>query len=110
VRQILEPAGYDVITVSFGPIAMGVFHKTKPGLVVLDVCRPGKWGQDLCRRIRVSSERVPLLVLSDVGGVADVVLLLALGADGYIAKPFSPDEFLARVRAAMRQGRSAEAS
>jgi two-component system response regulator MtrA len=102
VRRILEPAGYGVITVPFGAIAMGVFHKTKPGLVVLDVSRPGKSGQDLCRRIRVNSESVPLLVLSAAGDVADVVLLLTLGADGYITKPFSPDEFLARVRAAMR--------
>jgi DNA-binding response OmpR family regulator len=102
VRRILEPAGYDVITVPLTPIALGVIHQTKPGLVVLDVCRPGKSSQDLCRRIRVNSESVPLLVLSDGGGVADVVLLLTLGADGYITKPFSPDEFMARVRAAMR--------
>jgi DNA-binding response OmpR family regulator len=102
VRRILEPAGYDVITVPLAPITLGVFHKTKPGLVVLDVCRPGKSSQDLCRRIKVNSESVPLLVLSDAGGVADVVLLLALGADGYITKPFSRDEFLARVRAALR--------
>ena len=102
MRRILEPAGYGVITVPFGPIAIGVFQKTKPGLVVLDVCRPGKSSQDLCRRIRVNSESVPLLVLSAVGDVPDVVLLLALGADGYITKPFSLDEFLARVRAAMR--------
>jgi DNA-binding response OmpR family regulator len=102
VLRILEPAGYDVVSVPFGPNAMGVFHKTKPGLVVLDVYRPEKPGQDLCHRIGVNSESVPLLVLSDVGDVADVVLMLALGADGYITKPFSADEFLARVRAAMR--------
>jgi DNA-binding response OmpR family regulator len=102
VRRILEPAGYDVITVPLTPIPLGVIHQTKPGLVVLDVCRPGKSSQDLCRRIRVSSESVPLLVLSDGGGVADVVLLLTLGADGYITKPFSSDEFMASVRASMR--------
>jgi DNA-binding response OmpR family regulator len=103
VRRILEPAGYDVITVPFGPIAIGAFHKAKPGLVVLDVCRPEKPVQDFCRRIRGHSESVPLLVLSDAGGVADVVLMLALGADGFITKPFSADEFLARMRAAMRR-------
>jgi DNA-binding response OmpR family regulator len=91
-----------VITVPLAPMALGVFHKTKPRLVVLEVCRPGKSSQDLCRRIRVNSESVPLLVLSDGGGVADVGLLLTLGADGYITKPFSPDESMARVRAAMR--------
>jgi DNA-binding response OmpR family regulator len=102
VRRILEPAGYGVITVPCGPIAISVFHKTKPGLVVLDVCRPDKSGQDLCRQIRVNSESVPLLVLSAGGDVADLVLLLALGADGYITKPCSRGELLARVRAAMR--------
>jgi DNA-binding response OmpR family regulator len=81
---------------------MDVFHNTNPGLVVLDVCLPRKSGQDLCRQIRGNSESVPLLVLSAVRDVADVVLLLELGADGYMTKPFSPWEFLARVRAFMR--------
>ena len=42
VRRILEPAGYGITSVPLGPTAMGVFHKTKPGLVVLDIRRPGK--------------------------------------------------------------------
>jgi len=71
-RRILEPAGYDVIAVPLAPIALGTFHKTKPGLVAFDVCRPGKSSQDLCRRIRVNSESVPLLVFSDGSGVAEV--------------------------------------
>jgi DNA-binding response OmpR family regulator len=87
-----------VITVPLAPMALGVFHKTKPRLVVLEVCRLGKSSQDLCRRIRGNSETVPLLVLSDGGGAADVVPLLTLGADGYITKPFNPDEFMARMR------------
>ena len=101
VHRILEPAGYDVITVPFSPIAMGVFHKTKPGLVVLDIGQRGKLGQDLCRRLSVSG--VPLLVVSAVGDVADVVLMLALGADDYITKPFSPRELLARVQVAVNR-------
>jgi len=56
-RRILEPAGYDVIAVPLAPIALGTFHKTS---------------QDLCRRIRVNSESVPLLVFSDGSGVAEV--------------------------------------
>jgi len=103
VRRILESAGYDVIAAPCcGPSAMDVFHNTNPGLVVLDVCLPRKSGQDLCRQIRGNSESVPLLVLSAVRDVADVILLLELGADGYMTKPFSPWEFLARVRAVMR--------
>ncbi len=102
VRGILEQAGYDVITAASGPVAMNALRTIKPGLVVLDVCLPGRSGQDLCRQIRGESKNVPLLVLSAISDVADVVLLLGLGADGYITEPFSPLEFLARVRAAMR--------
>ena len=101
VHRILEPAGYDVITAAVGPNAMGVFRAEKPGLVILDVCLPGRSGQDLCRQVRSESKNVPLLVLSAAGDLADVVLLLELGADGYMTKPFSPCEFLARVRTAM---------
>jgi len=102
VRQILEPAGYRVIIATSGPIARDVFRTTKPGLVILDICLPGKSGQDLCRQIRSESKSVSVLVLSAIGNVAEVVRLLELGADGYITKPFSPCEFLARVRVAMR--------
>jgi DNA-binding response OmpR family regulator len=102
VRGILEQAGYDVITAASGPVAMNALRTIKPGLVVLDVCLPGRSGQDLCRQVRGESKNVPLLVLSAISAVADVVLLLGLGADGYITEPFSPLEFLARVRAAMR--------
>ena len=102
VRRILEAVGYHVITAISGPGAMNVLHTKKPRLVVLDITLPGRSGQDLCRQIRAESKTVPLLVLSAIGGVADVVRLLELGADGYMAEPFSPIEFLARVRAAMR--------
>ena len=103
VRRILESGGYDVITTPCcGSIPMEVFHNTNPRLVVLDVCLPRKSGQDLCRQIRGNSESVPLLILSDVIEVADAVLLLNLGADGYITGPVDSREFLARVRALMR--------
>jgi DNA-binding response OmpR family regulator len=102
VRRILEPAGYDVITAASGPIAMNVSRTIKPGRLVLDVCLPGRSGQDLCCQIRRQSKNVPVLVLSAIRDVADVVLLLERVADDYILKPFNPCGFLARVRAAMR--------
>src|SRR5277367_3402313 len=100
VREILEKAGYDVTVAACGPIAMDVFRTAGPRLVVLDGL-PGTLTQDLCRQIRDKSKNVPLLVLSTISDVEHVVLLLQLGADGYITKPFSTLEFLARVRAAM---------
>jgi DNA-binding response OmpR family regulator len=102
VRQILEPAGYSVINAASGPAALEAFRTTKPGLVILDVGVPERSGRDLCWQIRSESKSVPLLVLSAIADVAEVVRLLELGADGYITKPFSPREFLARVRVAMR--------
>jgi DNA-binding response OmpR family regulator len=59
-------------------------------------------GQDYCRQIRDESKTVPLLVLSAISDVANVIQLLQLGADDYITKPFDVPEFLARVRASMR--------
>lgn len=102
VRRILEPTGYGITSVPLGPTAMGVLHKTKPGLVVLDIRRPGKAGQDLCHRSDCVFGSVPLLVLSTAGDVANTVTMFALGADDCITRPFSADEFLARVHDAMR--------
>jgi DNA-binding response OmpR family regulator len=101
VRRILEQAGYDVITARSGRNATDVFHETNPGLVILDLGEQGKSGHDLCREIRADSD-VPLLVLG-AGDLADVVVMLEIGADGYITKPISLEELLARVRTAMRR-------
>jgi len=103
VRQILEPAGYDVTIAASDQIATDVIRTTNAGLVILDVCPPSKSTQDLCRQIRNKSENVSILVLSPITHVEEVVLFLKLGADGYITKPFNPLEFMARVRAAMRR-------
>lgn len=102
VWQILGPAGYDITVAPCGPLVMDVLASTLPELVVIDISLPGPLAQELCRRIRDKSRNVPLLVLSSISEVDDVVLLLRLGADGYITKPFDPLEFLVRVRAAMR--------
>jgi len=69
------------------PLPLVVLRTRKPALVVLDICMPGRSGQDLCRQIRGESKNVPLLVLSAIRDVAAVVLLLELGADGYITEP-----------------------
>lgn len=104
VREILEPAEYSVDAHDHGPVAMEIFRATTPELVLLDVSKPGKWVQDCCREIRATST-VPLIVLSAIGDVTEVILLLELGADDYITKPFSPWEFLTRVRTSMRHFR-----
>jgi DNA-binding response OmpR family regulator len=64
---------------------------------------PGLSGQDVCREIKQRSPGLPIVVLSAKSDVMDKVLLLEMGADDYVTKPFSPRELLARVRSAMRR-------
>lgn len=103
MRDSLEPAGFTVVPGVDGYTAMNIFRATVPRLVVLDIRLPGKSGEDICREIRNDSTSVPILVLSAASEEIDKVLLLELGADDYITKPFSPRELLARVQAAIRR-------
>jgi len=103
LRRTFESAGFDVSIASDGAVAMDTFRATLPRIVILDLRLPGKTGQDLCREIKHESSSTPILVLSAASDVLDKVLLLELGADDYITKPFSPRELLARVRAAFRR-------
>ncbi len=72
-------------------------------MVVLDLKLPGLSGKELCRSFKAHMPSVPIVVLSANAEVEDKVLLLELGADDYVTKPFSPKELLARVRRAMRR-------
>jgi len=103
VRDSLEPAGYSVVPGVDGCTAMNIFRATVPRLVVLDIRLPGKSGEDICREIRNESTSVPILVLSAACEEIDKVVLLELGADDYMTKPFSPRELVARVQAAIRR-------
>jgi DNA-binding response OmpR family regulator len=75
--------------------------------VLLDVMMPGMDGLTVCRRIRETNNRVPILMLTARGDEADRVVGLELGADDYIPKPFSPRELLARLRAVLRRSQPA---
>ena len=103
LQRTFESAGFEVAIASDGAVAMETFRNTMPRVVILDLRLPGKTGQDLCREIKHESSNVPILVLSAASDVLDKVLLLELGADDYVTKPFSPRELLARVRAAVRR-------
>jgi DNA-binding response OmpR family regulator len=103
LQRTFESAGFEVAIASDGAMAMETFRNTTPRVVILDLRLPGKSGQDLCREIKHESSNVPILVLSAASDVLDKVLLLELGADDYVTKPFSPRELLARVRAAVRR-------
>jgi DNA-binding response OmpR family regulator len=103
LRRTFESAGFDVTIAPDGTVAMETFRATLPRIVVLDLRLPGKSGQDICREIKREASNTPILVLSAASDVLDKVLLLELGADDYVTKPFSPRELLARVRATFRR-------
>ena len=103
LRRTFELAGFDVTAAADGAIAMETFRATLPDIIVLDLRLPGKSGQEICREIKREASNLPILVLSAASDVLDKVLLLELGADDYVTKPFSPRELLARVRVAFRR-------
>jgi len=95
--------GFEVSVAGDGAQAMDVVHAVKPHVVILDLFLPGRSGQDLCREMKQESSSLPIIVLSAASDAVDKVLLLELGADDYVTKPFSPRELLARVRVAVRR-------
>lgn len=103
LRRMFESEGFEVVVLSDGATALENFAATAPRAVLLDLRLPGKSGRDLCRAIRSKSADVPIIVLSAATDVVEKILLLELGADDYITKPFSPRELLARVRVALRR-------
>lgn len=98
----LRRAGFDVIAAFEGQSAYRLWRSEAPDLVVLDIKLPGIDGLTLCRRIREESA-TPVIILSVQGADEDVVNGLEIGADDYIAKPFSPAQLVARVRAVLRR-------
>ena len=105
LQQLFEPEGYLVEAAEDGARGLAAFRASRPNFVILDLHMPKVGGQDLCRLIRKESEEVPILILSGSAAEVDRVLLLELGADDYVTKPFSPKELLARVRAVLRRAR-----
>jgi DNA-binding response OmpR family regulator len=102
LRRLFETEGYAVETQSDGKSALDSFQACAPAAIVLDLRLPKVSGRDVCKEIKNISPSLPIVVLSAASDVSDKVLLLELGADDYVTKPFSPRELLARVRAALR--------
>ncbi|MBF5059434.1 response regulator transcription factor [Candidatus Neptunochlamydia vexilliferae] len=85
-------------------------EREKPDLVIVDVMLPGQNGFDICRKIKSNPElkNIPVIILSAKGEELDVVLGLELGADDYVAKPFSPKILFSRIKAILRRGKEPE--
>jgi DNA-binding response OmpR family regulator len=102
VRYNLIQGGYNVLTAAAGRDALTIMATAQLDLVVLDLMLPDLSGFDLCRRFRQGS-RAPVLILTARFDERDRVRALEAGADDYVTKPFSPREFVARVRAHLRR-------
>ena len=107
VRTYLERAGYQALWVRSGEEALTELHRHPVGLVILDIGLPGIDGFEVCRRI---AGEVPVIMLTARDEEADRVAGLEVGADDYVAKPFSPRELTARVKAVLRRAGSAWSS
>ncbi len=98
----LKASGYEVLTADNGLEALEQVQAQEPDLLVLDVVMPGMDGFETLKQVRALSS-VPVIILSAKEANTDKVKGLELGADDYLAKPFSPDELVARIEAVRRR-------
>lgn len=107
VRYNLESAGFSAIVAATGEqgLKLALDPQNPPSVIILDLMLPGMNGMDLCRRLRRENQtrRTPIIMLTAKTSEADRIAGLDLGADDYIAKPFSVRELVARVRAVLRR-------
>src|SRR5207248_8437531 len=103
LKRLFESEGFAVDIKADGKSALEAFRVAAPSAIVLDLRLPAMSGRDVCREIKQQIPALPIIILSAASDVTDKVLLLELGADDYVTKPFSPRELLARVRAAIRR-------
>jgi two-component system response regulator ResD len=104
VARYLQRAGYATQIAADGPNALRIAGERHPDLVVLDVMLPGMDGLEVMRRLR-ERDGVSVILLTAKGEHSDRIIGLRLGADDYVAKPFSPAELVARVDAVLRRVR-----
>jgi DNA-binding response OmpR family regulator len=106
VARYLEREGYEVEIVADGALGLERALKAPPDLVILDLMLPSLGGLEVCRQLRAVAP-VPVIMLTARGEEADRITGLELGADDYVAKPFSPRELTARVKAVLRRASGA---
>jgi DNA-binding response OmpR family regulator len=112
VARYLEKAGYMSTRVSSGRDALDAVRSKKPDLIVLDVMLPHVDGLEVCRMLRANEQTaaIPIIMLTARVDESERIVGLEMGADDYLAKPFSPNELVARVRALLRRAQRHEAA
>ena len=105
VRGYLVREGWQVVTAVDGTQALEIARSERPDVVVLDLMLPGLDGIEVCRQIRTFSDAY-VVMLTAKSEEVDKLIGLAVGADDYLTKPFSPRELVARIHAILRRARS----
>lgn len=104
VKGYLEREGFEVVTAGDGATALEIARQERPDLVILDIMLPEVDGVEVCRQLRGWSDAYVIMLTARAEEV-DKIVGLAIGADDYLTKPFSPRELVARVRAMLRRPR-----
>ena len=102
VKLYGQREGFNVVTTNDGEQVLDIFGRENPDAVILDIMLPNRDGLTLCKNLR-EVRMVPIIMLTAKGEEADRVLGLEMGADDYVAKPFSPRELVARIKAVLRR-------
>lgn len=102
----LKREGFEVFSATNGAIGLSLVNKELPDLILLDLMLPGMDGIEICSTIKndPATQNTLIIMVTAKGEESDIVLGLGVGADDYIAKPFSPKELVARVKAVLRRG------
>lgn len=102
LKRLFEAEGFVVLGHMDGQAGLDSFRDDAPSAVILDLHLPKLSGQRLCQEMRASAPSIPIIILTASSDLNDKVMLLEMGADDYMTKPFSPSELLARLRVALR--------
>jgi DNA-binding response OmpR family regulator len=105
--DLLVGEGFEAFPAKDGNKALRLYEDKKPDLILLDIMIPEISGYDVCKQIRRNDATTPIVMLTAKGQEIDKVVGLEIGADDYIVKPFSVNELLARIRAALRRSEAA---
>jgi DNA-binding response OmpR family regulator len=110
IKLQAEISGYKLHVEVDGVNGFRAIEREKPDLVILDVMLPGQNGFDVCRKMKNSPDlkNIPVIILSAKREELDMMLGLELGADDYVAKPFSPKVLFSRIKAVLRRGKDPE--